>query len=272
MAKRWDCDAVIIVASRSQKSALKKVSGSERMVPVTIGGQSYELMQFDGVGLCYCGVSSSTQAKARIAKLAKIDKYFEYNKVILVNPNYTERQAKRSRVGVKDSWYFVDDKQVLLDVLQIDYDLLERRVKKIVDKIIPVPPPPQAIAHPRMAPLPGQIIAHDGGPIIVMRGGGAPPNFQEEANMFLQIMAGGDFRAPAPRRRSAPDQRVAQPATKKAKAVSQDDMECLCCADNQKDTILIPCGHLEMCGECANKVQVCPSCSKAIEKRQHVWL
>ena len=224
MSKKWDCDAVVIVASRSQQSAMKRLSGSSRAAPVTVGGQSYDILQFEGVGLCFCGVSSNPQPTTRIAKLAKIDKYFDYNKVILVNPNYKESQAKRARVGVKDSWYFVEDKQSFLDVFHIDYDLLDRKGKKLVDKMIPIPPAPPPAPPPSMAPLPGQIIAQDGSSMIIMRDGGFPIPNSPEANLYLQMMIlgggeAGGYYAPPVRRRPPVDQRVAQPKTKKAKAI-----------------------------------------------------
>lgn len=269
--KKWDCDAVIILSSRSQKTALKKISGSDRAAPITVGGQSYDMLQLEGVGLCFCCVSSNSQYKIRIAKLAKLEKYFDYNKIILINPNYTELQVKRAKVGLKDSWYFVEDKQSLIDVLHLKYDDMDDANKKIVDKLIPPPPPSPA------RPAPGQIVAQDGSSVIVMRNGGAPPfDLLSRADMLFQLWGDGGssinhFGAPPARRRAPEPQREAQPETKKAKAITKDDMECLCCADNQKDTIL-NCGHLEMCGECALKVQSCPSCSIAITERKHVWL
>ena len=147
MSNTWDCDVVVVLSSRSQKNILKQVSGNSRTTSMTVGGQSYEMMQFDGVGLCACGVSSSTQSNARIAKLVKIDKYFKYEKVILVSPNYKEAKAKRAHVGVKDSWYFVYDNQALMDLLKIKYDELSSESKKLMDKLIP-PTPPRETKHP----------------------------------------------------------------------------------------------------------------------------
>jgi len=280
MTTKWDCNAVIIVGSRAGKIALKKICGESRTTPLTVGGQSYEMMQSDSIGLCFCGVSSSTQPKTRIAKLAKLDKYFDYEQVIVVNPPYSESDAKRARVGVKPSWYFVDDKQALIDILKIKYDGLSEaernKMDKLLLKLIP-PPPPQRVAPPNIAPAPGQIIAQDGSSVIVMRGAPPHPNHfgigGPSQEFMLALLGAASARgSQAPRRKASESQREAQPEAKKAKAVSKEDMECLCCADNQKSVRLHPCGHWEMCGVCAAKVEVCPSCSKPIEDRQHIWV
>jgi hypothetical protein len=52
------------------------------------------------------------------------------------------------------------------------------------------------------------------------------------------------------------------------------DMECICYARN-KDTVLIPCGHM-LCRTCAARVigrgQPCPFCRRPIEKLQYIFL
>jgi hypothetical protein len=269
MSKRWECEAVIIVGSRGAKTKLKRIWGSSGTNSITLGGQSYEMLQVDGIGLCCCGVSSSAQAKTRIAKLSKIGKHFDYQKVIVIDPPYTIAQARRAKVGVEHSWYFIKDKQALIDLLKIKYEDLDEADRKRVDSLIaPPPPPPQAQAPPPDREI---VIAEDGSSMRVMR---QPANALDVA--MLSIMFGGSQGAfgtgsGSVRRKASEPAREAQPDVKKAKAISKDDMECLCCADNQKDTIL-NCGHLEMCGVCANKVQSCPSCSVAITERKHVWL
>lgn len=50
------------------------------------------------------------------------------------------------------------------------------------------------------------------------------------------------------------------------KAISlhyESKYECRICMSNQKDTVLIPCGHF-LCGECALKVTECPMCRAQI--------
>lgn len=273
MSKKWECEAVIVVGSRGAKTKLKRIWGSTGSNSITLGGQSYEMLQVDGVGLCCCGVSSSAQAKTRIAKLSKIGKHFEYQKVIIIDPPYTSAQAKRAKVGVGHSWYFVKDKQALIDLLKIKYDDLEENNQKLVDGLIAPPPPPQVQAPFSIET--GHIAIQNGGrSMIIVRGGQrANAYIPPSGSAFLMdLMRDGGGQMAPPVRRNAPESvREAQPDVKKAKAISKDDMECLCCADNQKDTVL-NCGHLQMCGECANKVQSCPSCSVAITERKHVWL
>ncbi len=276
---KLDCSVVIVVGSKKHKTMIKGMAEASKRSPITVGGDSYDMMDFKDVGLCFCAISSNTQANARIAKLRKIGKYFNYEKVIVVDPPYTETAAKNARVGVMESWYFVKEKQALLDLLKVDYERLGANTKKALDKLEAPPPQPQ----PDLEIFPGQFLFRNDHSYALMREPNpyiVPPELQLLhqllPNMHPAAFIGGigervwgqgAFRRRAP----DPPAREAQPEVKKAKAISQDEMECLCCAENQKDTIL-NCGHLELCGICASKVEACPSCSVPITERKHVWL
>jgi len=46
----------------------------------------------------------------------------------------------------------------------------------------------------------------------------------------------------------------------------EDEKQCTICAERQKDTVLVPCGHF-FCSVCSREVQICPNCRKPIERR-----
>uniref|UniRef100_A0A914E458 RING-type domain-containing protein n=1 Tax=Acrobeloides nanus TaxID=290746 RepID=A0A914E458_9BILA len=45
---------------------------------------------------------------------------------------------------------------------------------------------------------------------------------------------------------------------------------CCICMENNRDTILVPCGHHQFCNECAEKVKICPICRRAIEEKINI--
>ena len=53
------------------------------------------------------------------------------------------------------------------------------------------------------------------------------------------------------------------------KIITEDDEddpnECVICREQDINSLLLPCGHLAMCAECAKKVQICPMCRGEIE-------
>jgi len=46
----------------------------------------------------------------------------------------------------------------------------------------------------------------------------------------------------------------------------EDEKQCTICAERQKDTVLVPCGHF-FCSVCSKAVPICPNCRKRIERR-----
>ena len=46
---------------------------------------------------------------------------------------------------------------------------------------------------------------------------------------------------------------------------------CIICMENPLTHVLIPCGHLQMCGVCAVKFQTCPTCREPISRAIHVY-
>jgi len=46
----------------------------------------------------------------------------------------------------------------------------------------------------------------------------------------------------------------------------EDEKQCTICAERQKDTVLVPCGHF-FCSVCSRRVEICPNCRKRIERR-----
>mmetsp|Transcript_45097 Transcript_45097/g.116635 ORF Transcript_45097/g.116635 Transcript_45097/m.116635 type:complete len:257 (-) Transcript_45097:235-1005(-) len=46
---------------------------------------------------------------------------------------------------------------------------------------------------------------------------------------------------------------------------------CKVCFDREIDTVLVPCGHIVVCGECASNVSRCPLCRNVIEQKVKVY-
>ncbi|KAH7727002.1 hypothetical protein AAVH_05226 [Aphelenchoides avenae] len=55
-----------------------------------------------------------------------------------------------------------------------------------------------------------------------------------------------------------------------ADAASDDEL-CIICMNNRVGVVLVPCGHLKYCGECAEKIRECSFCRVAIERRLKVY-
>lgn len=55
----------------------------------------------------------------------------------------------------------------------------------------------------------------------------------------------------------------------------EQQKECIVCMDNPRNSVLIPCGHLGVCMECARELhttlKICPICRKAISKFHQVY-
>jgi hypothetical protein len=56
-----------------------------------------------------------------------------------------------------------------------------------------------------------------------------------------------------------------------ASSPSEDKM-CVVCLCEEKDTVLVPCGHYCLCSSCSGSVQMCPICRCQIRLRQRVFL
>uniref|UniRef100_A0A8D0CC13 E3 ubiquitin-protein ligase XIAP n=1 Tax=Salvator merianae TaxID=96440 RepID=A0A8D0CC13_SALMN len=52
----------------------------------------------------------------------------------------------------------------------------------------------------------------------------------------------------------------------------QEEKLCKICMDRTISVVLIPCGHLVACQDCAEAVDKCPLCCKVIEKRQKIYM
>lgn len=57
--------------------------------------------------------------------------------------------------------------------------------------------------------------------------------------------------------------------TKSIETIPSEDFSetCIICMSSKRNTLLIPCKHLNLCGTCSNKVDSCPICRKPIESR-----
>jgi len=65
-------------------------------------------------------------------------------------------------------------------------------------------------------------------------------------------------------------------ASEKAKLTPENNNECVVCLDGPKQFILIPCGHLILCTECAEDLMkgnapLCPVCRQAVKQSQRVY-
>lgn len=54
---------------------------------------------------------------------------------------------------------------------------------------------------------------------------------------------------------------------KNIKIYDSGDEYCIICLENQKNKILVPCGHYILCNKCANKVDKCPLCRTHITNK-----
>lgn len=52
----------------------------------------------------------------------------------------------------------------------------------------------------------------------------------------------------------------------------QVKMECIICEDEQRNIVLVPCGHLCVCSECSNAIAICPMCRLNITGRQRCYI
>jgi len=53
---------------------------------------------------------------------------------------------------------------------------------------------------------------------------------------------------------------------------SENDKLCIICKDNESTIVLLNCGHLGFCEECAAGLNTCPICRRTINKRQKVFV
>ena len=85
----------------------------------------------------------------------------------------------------------------------------------------------------------------------------------KEANpeMVFCGRCGGDF-VLKPSGREANSRAKAQEAT----------LECVVCMDANKDTLLLPCMHLCVCGQCASALSHCPICRGEVDDKKRVFL
>jgi hypothetical protein len=55
-------------------------------------------------------------------------------------------------------------------------------------------------------------------------------------------------------------------------STSSEEKMCVVCLCEEKDTVLVPCGHYCLCSSCSGSVQQCPICRCQIRLRQRVFL
>ena len=48
--------------------------------------------------------------------------------------------------------------------------------------------------------------------------------------------------------------------------MAHEESLCRICYDREADIVLLPCGHLATCGQCASACRDCPMCRRAIEQ------
>jgi ribosomal protein L32 len=61
--------------------------------------------------------------------------------------------------------------------------------------------------------------------------------------------------------------KAAEEEAQKAADALEDALECILCMDSKRDTLFLPCCHLNTCGECASMHSVCPTCKQPIERQ-----
>eukprot|EP00727_Mastigamoeba_balamuthi_P005302 m51a1_g14770 hypothetical protein (259) ;mRNA; f:382838-383770 len=101
------------------------------------------------------------------------------------------------------------------------------------------------------------------------------PSFED---LLLDLGESGAVPAPMPRRRGSrasryAGQEVVSPRRRKG---GEGDRACAMCGERQADTECVPCGHGELCGECATALLMrakdprCPLCGAAVESTKNV--
>jgi len=73
--------------------------------------------------------------------------------------------------------------------------------------------------------------------------------------------------------------RPAPPATSletESRRSSQEDMECVVCMEELRDTVLVPCGHIALCSGCARTIAasrrpLCPICNRNVDDLCRVY-
>ncbi|KAH0631034.1 hypothetical protein JD844_004522 [Phrynosoma platyrhinos] len=63
-----------------------------------------------------------------------------------------------------------------------------------------------------------------------------------------------------------------EPSTEEKLKRLQEEKLCKICMDKTISVVLIPCGHLVACKDCAEAVDKCPLCCTAIAKRQKIYM
>ena len=57
---------------------------------------------------------------------------------------------------------------------------------------------------------------------------------------------------------------------KEEKKVKEEN-SCVVCMDNDISIICVPCGHLCLCGKCAENLSTCPMCKTVVTKMQKIY-
>ncbi|XP_029470222.1 baculoviral IAP repeat-containing protein 7 isoform X2 [Rhinatrema bivittatum] len=63
-----------------------------------------------------------------------------------------------------------------------------------------------------------------------------------------------------------------QPSMEEQLQRLQEERTCKICMDRDVSIVLVPCGHLVLCGECAPNLQCCPICRAAIRSRVQTFM
>ena len=70
--------------------------------------------------------------------------------------------------------------------------------------------------------------------------------------------------------KASADKAVAEAAA--AAAAANEEKLCVVCLDAAKAVVFVPCGHVQCCTACGERVGACPLCRAAITTRQRVFL
>jgi len=61
--------------------------------------------------------------------------------------------------------------------------------------------------------------------------------------------------------------KAAEEEARNATDALEDALECILCMDRTRDTLFLPCCHLNTCGTCASMHSVCPTCKQPIQRQ-----
>lgn len=198
--------------------------------------------------------------------------FFEY----LITMGLMCAVARKHRIDAEWVSFMMWLLQMILVKLSVSAELEFLEIRECIFKLIEIQKDPK-IVHD-FPPMPGQIAALFN------------PEFQQDYNRFkasvqdemqkqetatavsisLARAGGGGGCAVVECVASAASAAPAAPV--ESTLQTSDKKICIVCMDNEANYVLVPCGHMQLCEECSNRVVDCPSCRTPVSLKMKVFL